>query len=230
MEDAMNKSVILLSSLLFPTFAVAAPFCAVTGYGTYCGYYDVQTCQHAAGPSGACVANPDQGDSASRRPPVKFLEGGITTDRIRRNREAAAKQRAEEQEAELRQLEIEQRHRDLNRQNNIEAPIPAPVTTPTDPNAPLVLVCNLRDSGRNQVEQVTFTIDLVNQTVNFGPTANSLPARISDNAIEWEFEHKVNKEHVYTKINRLTGSLSGKAGKDDLQGKCAVFSQADRKF
>lgn len=222
MEDAMNKRFLLLSVLLLPAFAVAAPFCAVNGGGTTCAYYDVQSCRSAAGPGGACVVNPNEvrpDGGSSQKPPIKYIDRNAVTDTIERNTREA-------QEGAMRLLEIEQRRRDLDRQN-IEAPIPAPAATPTptvDPSAPLVLVCNLRGSGRNQNEEVTFTVDLVNQTVN------SHPARISDYTIEWEFYNKDNKENVYTKINRLTGSLSGEAGKFNIQGKCAVFSQANRKF
>lgn len=222
----MSKRVLLLLVLLLPVFTVAAPFCAVNGGGTTCAYYDVQSCRSAAGPGGACVVNsneahPDGG--SSQRPPIKYIDRNAVTDTIERNKQKA-------QENALRQLEIEQRRRDLDRQN-IEIPqqnTPAPTTSTTEPNAPLTLVCNVSESDRNKIDEVIFTVNIVNQTVN------GWPAQISDKAIEWEFYNEDTKYNVYTLINRLTGSLSGegsgKAGKYNIRGKCAVFSQADRKF
>lgn len=224
----MNKKVLLISVLLLPVFALAAPFCAVNGGGTNCAYYDVQSCRSAAGLGGACVVNSDEvrpDGGSSQRPPIKFIDRNSVTDAIERNAQKS-------QENATRQLELEQRNRNLDRQN-IEAPIPAPPVThaPTvDPNAPLVLVCNLRDSGINKIVEVTFTVDLVNQRVYFGEAVDSHPARITDNAIEWNHYNKHDNENVYTKINRLTGSLSGSAGKYALQGKCAAFTQANRRF
>lgn len=223
----MNKRVVLLSGLLLPVFAAAAPFCAVNGGGTTCAYYDVQTCRAAAGLGGACVVNsnearPDGG--SSQRPPIKFIDRNVATDAIERNARKS-------QENTMRQLEVEQRRGDIDRQN-IEAPVPSPAATqaPTvAPNSSLVLVCNLRVSGNKKIEEVTFTFNLVNQTVNFGQETDSDPARISDNSIEWEHYGKHGVKYFH-RINRLTGSLSGRVGKDDLQGKCAAFSQANRKF
>ena len=41
--------------LLLPALVAAAPFCAVTGAGTNCWYYDVQTCRQAACVHYICV-------------------------------------------------------------------------------------------------------------------------------------------------------------------------------
>ncbi len=217
----------LLAGLLLPAFAAAAPFCAVNGAGTTCTFYDVHTCRTAAGFGGACVANsnearPDGG--SSQRPPIKFIDRNPITDSI----ESSAQR---PREGAIRKLEMEQQ-RDDRDLPSIEAPVPAPPTTQAPiatPNTSLVLVCNLRVSGNKQIEEVTFTFNLANQTVKFGEQSTSDPARISDNLIEWEHYGKQGTKY-FTSINRLTGSLSGRVGKDDIQGKCAAFSQASRKF
>lgn len=223
----MNKIVVLWSGLLLPAVAVAAPFCAVNGGGTTCAYYDVQTCRAAAGLGGACVANsnearPDGG--SSQRPPIKFIDRNAATDAIERNAQKS-------QGNAIRQLEVEQPRGYRDRQS-IEAPVPSPAATqaPTiAATASPVLVCNLRVGDNKNIQEVTFTINLVNQTVNLDQETDSHPARVSDNFIEWEHYGKHGKK-VHTTINRLTGSLSGSVGKEDLQGKCAAFSQANRKF
>ena len=228
MEEFVNKKVILLSGLLLPVFVAAAPFCAVNGGGTTCAYYDVQTCRAAAGIGGACVVNsnearPDGG--SSQRPPIKFIDRNPVTDAMERNTQNP-------RENATRKLEVEQRHGDIDRQN-IEAPVPSPAATQSPTvahNASLVLVCNLRVGDNKNIQEVTFTINLVDQTVNIDQKGDSHRARISDNYIEWEHCCNNRGKKVNTAINRLTGSLSGHVGTDDVQGKCAAFSQANRKF
>lgn len=230
----MNKKILLLSVLLLPDFSVAAPFCAVTGGGTNCWYNDVQSCRRAAGSSGACVVNPNvvhpddgfnQTPQINQRPPIKFIDKNSVTETIQRNRQEADKQRAEEQESELRQLEIEQRRRDLDRQQKVPAPAgemddikkPQP-----EHNAPLTLVCDLREGGRH--EEFTVTVDMVNQTVD------GRQARISNNYIEWEAEDKGKK--LQWSLNRFSGlmtfSIEGRRG--NAQGPCEALSKAERKF
>lgn len=58
------KSLILALSL-FSGIAQAAPFCAVFSYGKQCYYYDLTSCQNAAGTSGACVTNDEETKPAS---------------------------------------------------------------------------------------------------------------------------------------------------------------------
>ncbi len=50
---------IIISSLFIITSnqVLAAPYCAVFSYGEQCFYYDWNSCQRAAGNSGACVIN-----------------------------------------------------------------------------------------------------------------------------------------------------------------------------
>ena len=50
--------------------AFAAPFCAVFSFGRQCYYYDLPSCQKAAGTAGACVINQDevQAPSANEAP------------------------------------------------------------------------------------------------------------------------------------------------------------------
>lgn len=224
----MNKKFILLSGLLLSDFALAAPFCSVNAGGTTCAYYDVQSCRAAAGIGGACVANsnearPDGG--SSQRPPIKFIDRNPVTDAIERNTQNP-------RESATRKPEAEQRRGDIDRKN-IEAPVPSPAATqaPTvAPNSLLVLVCNLHVSGNKQLQEVMFTINLANQTVNIDQKADSHRARISDHFIDWDHCCSSRGEKIYTAINRLTGSLSGRVGPDDVQGKCAAFSQANRKF
>jgi len=110
----------LIASLLlfFPAVVFAAPFCAVTGAGTNCWYYDVQSCRQAAGPGGACVANPEEVRSGSQpRQQLEFIRKNPALESYERGTRERDRQRADEQEWELRQLEIEKRRRDLARQN-----------------------------------------------------------------------------------------------------------------
>lgn len=230
----MNRKVLLLIILLLPDLSVAAPFCAVTGFGTNCWYNDVQSCRQAAGASGSCVVNPNvmhpdggfnQPQQSNQRPPVKFIDKNSVTETIQRNRQETEKQRAEEQESELRQLEIEQRRRDLDRQQKLPAPaggIDNIKKPQSEHNTPLTLVCDLREGGRH--EEFTVTVDMVNQTVD------GRQARISDSYIEWEAEDKGKK--LQWSLNRYSGlmtfSIEGRRG--NVQGPCEAFSQAERKF
>ena len=103
----------------FPAYVVAAPFCAVTGGGTDCAYYDALSCQQAAGPSGACVVNPNEVQSDSQqRPKIEFERKNRAIESYQRGMREGDRQRAEDQEWELRQIEIEKRRRDLARQSS----------------------------------------------------------------------------------------------------------------
>ncbi len=51
------KNLLLSALVLVSTSAVAAPFCVVTNYATNCWYYNVESCQRAAGSQGACIVN-----------------------------------------------------------------------------------------------------------------------------------------------------------------------------
>ncbi len=111
---------VFAAMVLLPSVTVAAPFCAVTAAGTNCWYYDAQSCRQAAGPSGACVVNPNEvrTDSSTRpRQSIEFIRRNPGIDSYQRGMQEGARRRAEDQEWELRQLEIEQRRRDLTRQN-----------------------------------------------------------------------------------------------------------------
>lgn len=59
----MKKIIIALS--MFYGLANAAPFCAVFAHGKQCFYYDLASCQRAAGSSGACITNDDELKPAS---------------------------------------------------------------------------------------------------------------------------------------------------------------------
>lgn len=58
------RMIIALVSL-FSSVTYAAPFCAVFSYGKQCYYYDMSSCQAAAGTSGACVTNDEDTKPAS---------------------------------------------------------------------------------------------------------------------------------------------------------------------
>ena len=128
----MNARAFVSGCLLFlPTLVAAAPFCAVTGVGTNCWYYDVQSCRQAAGPGGACVANPDVvRPSAESRPREQFevLRNNPAIEPFQRGLQEGAKRRAEEQEWELRQMEIDKKRRDLARQNTDPRLLPLTLT------------------------------------------------------------------------------------------------------
>ncbi len=51
---------IAVLSICIASIGVAAPFCAVFSYGKQCYYYDLRSCQQAAGNSGACVTNDEE--------------------------------------------------------------------------------------------------------------------------------------------------------------------------
>lgn len=115
-----KRSVLMPFVALFPALATAAPFCAVTGAGTNCSYYDVQSCRLAAGPGGTCVVNPyelqpDSGVGQRQRIEPARVNPAIET--FQRGVREGDRQRAEDQEWELRQLEIEKRRRDFARQS-----------------------------------------------------------------------------------------------------------------
>lgn len=156
---------VLLSVFLMPAFAVAAPFCVLDPGSTtpYCWYYDLQSCRQAAGISGgACLVNsnevhPDGGSiqrhdgglnqnpPIEQRPRIKFLQGDTVGDTIRRRKQENAKELTDKQEYQLRQLEIEQRRRNLNRQN-IEAP-----TSPISSERPENMECRTNaDCGHRE--------------------------------------------------------------------------------
>jgi hypothetical protein len=50
----------LVVAILPSTATFAAPFCAVFWFSRQCLYYNVESCQRAAGNSGACVINQDE--------------------------------------------------------------------------------------------------------------------------------------------------------------------------
>lgn len=105
---------------LLSSVAAAAPFCAVTATGTNCWYYDVPSCRQAAGPSGACVVNSNDArtDGGTRQTQsIEFNRTNPFIDTYQREMQEGARRRAEDQEWELRQLEIEQRRRNLARQS-----------------------------------------------------------------------------------------------------------------
>ena len=111
----MKRIARLIPALFFPVVVSAAPFCAVTATGANCSYYDVQTCRQGAGPGGTCAVNPNE-----MQPSSQPQQRG--PDYIRRNPfveeyERGMRGRADEQERQLRQIEIEQRQRDIARQN-----------------------------------------------------------------------------------------------------------------
>lgn len=117
-----RTSAFAVAVIWLPLCAEAAPFCAVTGVGTDCSYFDAQTCRQAAGPSGACVVNPNEirpGTGSGQRGTIDFspLYRNPGIESYQRGMEQGARRRAEDQEWELRQLEIEQRRRDLARRN-----------------------------------------------------------------------------------------------------------------
>ncbi len=52
--------VVAVVSICSASIAVAAPFCVVFSSGKQCYYYDLRSCQQAAGNTGACVTNSDE--------------------------------------------------------------------------------------------------------------------------------------------------------------------------
>lgn len=64
-----NTLVIALAFLFTTGSAIAAPYCAVFSYGQQCYYYDWNSCQQAAGSSGACVINQDEAKAPSGSAP-----------------------------------------------------------------------------------------------------------------------------------------------------------------
>lgn len=117
----MEKRVFVFAGMvLFSSIAGAAPFCVVTAAGTNCWYYDAQSCRQAAGPSGACVVNQNEvrpdGGSTPRQSP-QFIRNNPALDSFNRGMQDRARERAQDQEWELRQIEIDQRRQALVRQN-----------------------------------------------------------------------------------------------------------------
>lgn len=111
-----TRALPFISLSLFSVLATAAPFCAVTGSGTNCWYYDAQSCRQAAGTGGACVVNPSevQFEGGTRqRPGIRFGTVAPAIESYNRNMQEADRQRAEDRALDLRQLEIEQRQQDL---------------------------------------------------------------------------------------------------------------------
>lgn len=94
------KPAVCLTLLLLSTGTIAAPFCAVTGGGTTCVYYDVQSCRQAAGLGGACVVNPNemQPDSTPRRGSIEFNRSNPAIDRFNSGQPAYDESRQREQE------------------------------------------------------------------------------------------------------------------------------------
>lgn len=207
--------VLALIAICISASVVAAPFCSVTAVGTSCIYYDVQTCRSAAGLGGACVANTNtstntgsDSPSGSRSSP-RFIDRNPVLDRMREN---------EGRRAEPSDDEVEPRRE--RRQDSRESD--APRRTPLDPNAPIVLVCQLRGPGLN--EEYTVTVDLVKQT------ANGRTAQISNTYILWEREKQ--GQRFEFAINRFSGvmTVTGRNPRDGAQGKCDALSQTDRRF
>ena len=52
----------------------AAPFCAVFSFGRQCYYYDMNSCQQAAGTQGACVINQDEAKAPSGGAPFCVVQ------------------------------------------------------------------------------------------------------------------------------------------------------------
>jgi len=55
-----TKTIAFLVLMLAASIAFAAPYCTVFSYGKQCYYYDWNSCQRAAGSSGACVLNQEE--------------------------------------------------------------------------------------------------------------------------------------------------------------------------
>lgn len=131
-----KQTVLLLQLLVFSSAVAAAPFCAVTGVGSNCWYYDVQSCRQAAGPSGACTVNPNEAKSnsaPSQRSP-NFIRSNPAIDSYERARRERSQDRAEDQ---LR--------RDMARQN-------------TDPRLlPLVSDVGLSPETQSAIMSALFT-------------------------------------------------------------------------
>lgn len=105
---------------LFSSIVGAAPFCAVTSAGTNCWYFDAQSCRQAAGPSGACVVNQNEirsDDAPKPKQSPQFIQNNRAVDSFNRGMQDRARERAQDQEWELRQIEIDQRRQALVRQN-----------------------------------------------------------------------------------------------------------------
>lgn len=62
---------------LYAGGAIAAPFCAVFSYGTQCYYFDMPSCQRAAGTAGACIVNQQEvQQSLGQEQPIRPLGSG----------------------------------------------------------------------------------------------------------------------------------------------------------
>ena len=100
-DHAMSaRPTAFLTLLLLSPLAIAAPFCAVTGTGTNCAYYDVQSCRQAAGSRGACVVNPNevQPDSTPRRGSIQYGDRGRAIETFNASQRALEESRQREQE------------------------------------------------------------------------------------------------------------------------------------
>lgn len=114
------KALTFLTATLFSSFAVAAPFCVVTGAGTNCWYYDAQSCRQAAGTTGACVVNANemQPDGPSRqRQSIRFSTAVPAIEQFNRNMREGDRQRAEDDDRDTRRTESERQQLDSLRRN-----------------------------------------------------------------------------------------------------------------
>lgn len=201
--------------------AIGAPFCAVTGAGHSCLYYDVQSCRIAAGPNGACVANTNAdtssypGTGAESRTSPRFIDRNPVLDGMREG----ARRRAEAKEEE----DIEPRRKDLSRER---PELDVPRKPPPDPNAPYVLICSIDFRRANrEVSEVSVAVDLVKQTVD------GQRAQISEAFIKWE-KQGADGLRFETTINRLSGTITvfSYESQRSYKGRCEAFAGTDRRF
>lgn len=112
-----TRAFAFVSILLFPALATAAPFCAVTGGGTNCAYSDVQSCRLAAGPSGACVVNPNEMQSQRSSPQGSGIHFSTAAPAIKQFQDQEARDNQERSQREADFAARFAQERQLARQN-----------------------------------------------------------------------------------------------------------------
>ena len=74
MRRKLKVAAIIAIASCTSSAAFSAPFCAVFSFGRQCYYYDLRTCQQAAGTSGACVINEDEAHPPSGGAPFCVVQ------------------------------------------------------------------------------------------------------------------------------------------------------------
>jgi hypothetical protein len=62
---ALKFSVCLVVLQSVTSEAMAGPFCAVFSWGKECYFFDMESCEQAAGTAGACIVNQDEAQPPS---------------------------------------------------------------------------------------------------------------------------------------------------------------------